>query len=224
MIDNHRSTRATSARSVRLRAALVAVPLAAGLLGVATPAQAATAGQDVTSGRATSLTCQGKGIDPAAKIHYRTETFVEAPLSTVWRVHTDLEGWPSWQTAVTTMKRLTPGPLRAGSRFRWTTPAPPTPATPATTLVITSSVQQVQRERCVRWSGPAIGDGLRIDQGIHVWTFTEVHGGVIVRTEESWTGAQVEADPDTATQYLAPGLDFWLADLKRAAEARSCDH
>ena len=44
-------------------------------------------------------------------------------------------------------------------------------------------------------------------------------GGVLVRTEESWTGAQLEADPATAIKVLAPGLDFWLADLKAAAEA-----
>ncbi|MGC4940337.1 hypothetical protein [Kribbella sp. DT2] len=35
------------------------------------------------------------------------------------------------------------------------------------------------------------------------------------------TGDQIEADPATAIKYLAPGLDAWLADLKRAAEARS---
>lgn len=75
--------------------------------------------------------------------------------------------------------------------------------------------------RCIRWTGPAIGDGLRIDRGTHVWNFAEVPGGVIVRTEESWTGAQIEADPATAIRYLAPGLDQWLADLKAAAEARA---
>ncbi|MFF0531899.1 hypothetical protein ACFYT3_26380 [Nocardia amikacinitolerans] len=39
-----------------------------------------------------------------------------------------------------------------------------------------------------------LGDGLCIDSGVHVWTFTEVDGGVLVRTEENWTGAQIEAD------------------------------
>ncbi|MFI1801960.1 hypothetical protein ACH427_32150 [Streptomyces sp. NPDC020379] len=118
------------------------------------------------------------------------------------------------------MKRLDPGPLRKGSQLRWTIPAPATPTTPATTLVITSSVQQIQHNRCVRWSGPAVGDGLRIDQGIHVWNFIKVKGGVLVRTEESWTGKQIEADPAASLTYLAPGLDAWLADLKAAAEAR----
>ena len=200
----------------RLRATLLAVPLAAAvLLGTAEPTSAQTTA-------VSSLTCRGAGIDSAAVLHHRTETFIAAPLETVWKLHTAVEGWPDWQAAVTSMKRLDPGPLRPGSRFRWTTPAPATPTTPATTLEITSTVQQVQNQRCIRWSGPAIGEGLRIDEGVHVWNFVPVRGGVLVRTEESWTGGQIEADPATAIQYLAPGLDLWLADLKAAAEARAC--
>ncbi|WIY00625.1 SRPBCC family protein [Amycolatopsis mongoliensis] len=199
--------------TTRLRSALLAVPLAAAALLAAAPADAATTAP---------LTCRGQGIDPAARLHHRTETFVKAPPSTVWKVQTGVAGWPEWQAAVTSAQRLDPGPLHPGSRFRWTTPAPATPSSPATTLVITSTVGQVQRDRCIRWTGPAIGDGLRIDRGVHVWTFTPARGGVVVRTEESWTGAQIEADPATAIKYLAPGLDRWLADLKTAAEAHPC--
>ncbi|QKV73311.1 SRPBCC family protein [Amycolatopsis sp. Hca4] len=195
----------------RLRAALLTLSVTAGLAGTAVPAGATPA---------PSLSCRGTGIDPAAQLHHRTQTLVEAPATAVWRLHTDVAGWPAWQQAVTGARRLDPGPLRPGSRFRWTTPAPPTPTTPATTLVITSTVGQVQPGRCVRWTGPAIGAGLRIDRGVHVWTFTPVRGGVLVRTEESWTGAQIEADPATALRYLAAGLDAWLADLKTTAEAR----
>jgi uncharacterized membrane protein len=197
--------------SLRLRSALLTLSLTTGLLGTAASAEAAPA---------TSLSCRGVGIDPAAQLHHRTETLIKAPPGTVWRRHTDVARWPAWQPAVTSAQRLDPGPLRSGSRFRWTTPAPPTPTTPATTLVITSTVGQLQPGRCVRWTGPAIGDGLHIDRGVHVWTFTPVPGGVLVRTEESWTGEQIEADPATAVRYLAAGLDAWLADLKTAAEAR----
>lgn len=156
----------TCANYLRLRIAAIALPLALTALlgGVSAPAQAA----DTTTPR--SLMCQGEGIDPTAQLHYQTQTFIKAPLSTVWRVHTDLAAWPDWQRAVSTMQPLTPGRLRPGSRFRWTTKVP---------------------------------------------------GGVILRTEESWTGAQIEADPATAIRYLAPGLDEWLADLKARAEAEA---
>jgi hypothetical protein len=205
----------------RTRTALAALSLGAGLLAVSacqsTPSAAPAPSGSVAP---TSVTCEGQGINPAAQLHHRTETRINAPLSTVWEVQTDVEGWPAWQKAVTSVKKLDQAELRAGSRFEWTTPAPATASTPATTLNITSTVLGVKPGECVRWSGPAVGQGLGIDEGVHVWTFTEVDGGVLVRTEESWTGGQLEADPATAIKVLAPGLDFWLADLKAAAEAR----
>ncbi|MBK3554014.1 SRPBCC family protein, partial [Streptomyces sp. MBT61] len=115
-------------------AALLTLPLAAAALlaTAAAPAGAATARP------APSLTCQGKGVDAEALVRARTETVIDAPLSTVWKLQTDVERWPDWQTHVTSMDRLDHGPFRPGSAFRWTTPVPPNPATPATSLDITS--------------------------------------------------------------------------------------
>ncbi|MFB8048517.1 SRPBCC family protein [Streptomyces rubiginosohelvolus] len=197
--------------------ALLTLPLtAAALLATAaTPAGAATARP------APSLTCQGKGVDPKALVRARTETVIDAPLSTIWKLQTDLERWPDWQTHVTSTDRLDHGPFRPGSAFRWTTPVPPNPATPATSLDITSTVRQVERGSCIRWTGPAVGEGLHID-GVHVWSFQKVRGGVLVRTEETHTGEQVDANVPYATEILEQGLEAWLGELKAAAEARSC--
>ncbi|WP_405877832.1 SRPBCC family protein [Streptomyces sp. NBC_00005] len=167
--------------------------------------------------------CGGRGIDTTALIHYTSDIVITAPLSTVWKLQTDVERWPSWQPPVITAERLDPGRLKAGSQFRWTTPAPATPTTPATTLAITSTVQELQRHNCILWSGPAIGEGLRIDEGVHLWTFRKVEGGVHVHTEETWTGTQVEADVPTATAALGAGLEAWLHDLKTTAEAHTSD-
>ncbi|WP_097982463.1 SRPBCC family protein [Streptomyces sp. f150] len=198
-------------------AALLTLPLtAAALLATAAaPAGAATARP------APSLTCQGKGVDAEALVRARTETVIDAPLSTVWKLQTDVERWPDWQTHVTSMDRLDHGPFRPGAAFRWTTPVPPNPATPATSLDITSTVRQVERGSCIRWTGPAVGEGLHID-GVHVWSFQKVRGGVLVRTEETHTGEQVEANVPYATEVLEQGLEAWLGELKAAAEARSC--
>ncbi|WP_435284393.1 SRPBCC family protein [Streptomyces koelreuteriae] len=165
--------------------------------------------------------CRGRGVDGDALIRYEADIVIKAPLSTIWKLQTDVESWPSWQPPVTTMERLDSGRLRKGSRFRWTTPAPATPTTPATTLEITSTVRELRDRDCVLWSGPAIGEGLRIDEGVHLWTYRKVKGGVRVHTEETWTGAQVEADVPTATKALGYGLDAWLRDLKAAAESRA---
>ncbi|GAA0588742.1 SRPBCC family protein [Paractinoplanes ferrugineus] len=201
----------------RVIAALFTTSLIAGVLGAATPATAAPSG-----GPHRPLTCGGQGVDATAKIRYRTEILIPAPLRTIWNLQTDVADWPAWQTAVATSERLDSGRFRAGSQFRWTTPVLETPTTPATTLVITSTVQQLRHEQCIRWTGPAVGDGLSIDKGVHVWNFTQTRRGVLVRTEETWNGAQVEADVPNSTAYLAAGLEAWLTELKTTAETDAC--
>ncbi|MFS7876065.1 SRPBCC family protein [Streptomyces asiaticus] len=230
------SNRPSPSRSHVRTTALTIALAAAGVVAMAAPqtqaapartnkantTQASTTEANTTQAAARHhdpATCRGEGVDPTARIRYRSDVVIKAPLSTVFALQTDVERWPTWQPPVLTTKRLDPGPLRKGSRFRWTTPAPATPTTPATTLTITSTVHQLKRDSCIRWSGPAIGEGLRIDEGVHVWTFTKVRGGVRVHTEETWTGDQVEADVPTATEALGQGLEAWLSDLKTTAEA-----
>ncbi|GGW93759.1 hypothetical protein GCM10010321_04180 [Streptomyces chartreusis] len=84
------------------------------------------------------LTCRGQGVDPDARVRYRTRTVIHAPLRTIWN-------------------------------------------------------------------------------------FTEAEGGVLVRTEETHTGAQVDAGVPTATKILRDGLEAGLRDLKAAAEAGTQD-
>ncbi|MFJ4100818.1 SRPBCC family protein [Amycolatopsis japonica] len=201
------------------RAALLTIPLAiAGVLGVTAPAQAAP----VHHTKPASLTCQGKGIDRSAKVHYRTETFVKAPLRTIWNLQTDVEAWPSWQNPAipVTMKRLDDGPLRKHSRFQWTIPVPPGMPYPPGDVTIVSTVRQLQPGKCLRWTGPLDGPGGMHIDGVHVWNFVKVPGGVIVRTEESHTGPQVDKDVPGSTAMLGQGLEIWLKDLKKAAEHR----
>ncbi|MFE0172204.1 SRPBCC family protein [Streptomyces sp. NPDC059002] len=202
-------------RNTTAHAALLTVPLAiVGMLGTAAAPAGATS---LHHGR--PLTCRGEGVDPDARVRYKTDVVIHAPLRTIWKLQTDVERWPSWQAHVTSMDRLDDGPFRKGSAFRWTTPVPPNPSTPATSLEITSTVEQLKHHSCIRWTGPADGEGLHID-GVHVWKFTKVKGGVRVSTEETHTGPQVDADVPAATKILGDGLEAWLRALKTTAEAQ----
>ncbi|WP_328622990.1 hypothetical protein [Streptomyces sp. NBC_00354] len=78
--------------------ALFTIPLAIGLLAAAAlPAGAAAFPGPPSPGLATSLTCRGAGVDPAARVRHRAEILINAPLRTVWKLQTDIERWPSWQ-------------------------------------------------------------------------------------------------------------------------------
>lgn len=143
-------------------------------------------------------------IDETAPVITRDSIVIHASRETVWEVHTDLPSWPEWQPGVGSMELLTDGPLRPGSSFRWHVEG----------LDVTSTVRQVEPQRRLVWGGPASG----ID-GVHVWEFTEVHDGVLVRTEESWSGPPVEADVAYAQQALDASLSTWLRNLKQRAEA-----
>ncbi|WP_405813328.1 SRPBCC family protein [Streptomyces sp. NBC_01390] len=153
-----------------------------------------------------SLTCGGVHPDETAPVITRKSIVVHAPLSTVWKVQTDVENWPTWQPNVTSVVKDTPGALRSGSVFRWATEG----------LDITSTVEKVEHGKCLAWGGPAQGIN-----AIHVWTFTPVKGGVLVRTEESWTGAPVEADTAFLQTALDASLQNWVNNLKNKSES-SC--
>ncbi|MGY2062389.1 SRPBCC family protein, partial [Nocardia gipuzkoensis] len=175
----------------RRTAALTLALTVAGALAAAAPVVQAA---PIRAQQFGAAQCQGEGTDPAALVRYRADIMIDAPLQTVWDTQTDVAGWPSWQQPVLSMVRIDDGrPLQPGSQFRWTTPGPATATTAATVMDITSTVRRIDDRRCILWSGPAIGAGVRIDEGVHLWTFTEVPGGVAVHTEETWTGAQAEA-------------------------------
>lgn len=145
-------------------------------------------------------------IDKNAPVITRDGILIHAPLHTVWKVQTDVENWPSWQPDVDVVTKDTPGRLRPGSVFRWSTEG----------LDITSTVRQADHGRRLAWGGPAQGI-----TAVHVWTFTPTRDGVLVHTEESWTGAPVDANRDALQAALDDSLRNWLGNLKREAEARA---
>ncbi|MGW6128732.1 SRPBCC family protein [Cellulomonas sp. NPDC055163] len=141
-------------------------------------------------------------VDETAPVVVRREARIEAPIDLVWRLHTDVAGWPAWQTDIATAQL--DGPLVPGATFRWTTHG----------LDIASTVYAVDAPRRILWGGPAQGI-----TGVHEWTFTADGDATIVRTAESWEGEPVRADPDALRTALEASLGSWLDSLRTTAEA-----
>ncbi|MFF6834035.1 MULTISPECIES: SRPBCC family protein [unclassified Streptomyces] len=140
-------------------------------------------------------------IDTTAPVVVRLATLVDAPLSTVWSLHTDIDGWPAWNTGID--RAQLDGPAAVGSTFTWHTHG----------LDITSTLREFVPLRRVVRDGTVEGI-----VGVHAWTFEETDGGVLVRTEESWSGAPADAATDELATALKTSLENWLGSLKARAE------
>ncbi|MFJ2259632.1 SRPBCC family protein [Streptomyces sp. NPDC087844] len=163
------------------------------------------AAHEAQPGSGTYQECRGVTVDKNAPVVSRASVLIKAPLTTVWALHTDIDAWGSWIPEITPARKKTPGPLRPGSVFEWS----------PQNMKVTSTVTAVERGRCTAWAAPVNG----ID-GVHLFTFKQVRGGVLATTEESWAGTPVEADIPGSQAALDAGLNDWVHRLKTTAETK----
>ena len=132
----------------------------------------------------------------------KREVFVQASPESVWRIHADIDAWHQWQPDITTAKLS--GPIAVGGVFRWKSGG----------LAITSTIQDLEPNRKISWSGKAIGT-----QAHHSWTFRLQESGTTITTEESMEGWLVSLLKLVSPRFLDKSLDTWLRSLKAKAEA-----
>ncbi|MEU7044225.1 SRPBCC family protein [Streptomyces varsoviensis] len=141
------------------------------------------------------------GIDETAPVTSRHSIRIAAPIERVWRLHTDIDAWPSWQTDIGSAR--IDGPVTPGSTFHWTSAG----------LTIGSTIHVVEAPGRILWAGTAHGI-----TAIHDWRF-EAHGDETqVHNAESWSGDPVDADTENMRKLLVQSLDSWLDRLRHTAE------
>ena len=141
------------------------------------------------------------GIDGDAPVIVRHQIDINAPLQTVWRLQTDVNNWPAWQTDITAARL--DGPFEPGNSFTWTSYG----------FTVTSTIYAVAERARTLWGGAARGI-----MGTHEWAYTQTPAGVHVATHESWSGQPVQADATGMQSALDKSLTDWLGHLKAAAE------
>ena len=142
-------------------------------------------------------------IDAEAPVLAHHEVEIQATLDEVWRLHTDVNAWTTWQSDISTASLE--GAFEVGSSFSWSSYG----------LAVTSTIYSITDHSRVLWGGTGAGI-----TGIHEWTFADSPTGVRVTTTESFAGAPVEADVFNMQALLDQSLTAWLQQLKTAAEAR----
>ena len=140
-------------------------------------------------------------IDRNAPVIAHHEIDISAPLDTVWRLQTDVNGWPAWQTDITAARL--DGPFEPGNSFTWTSYG----------FTVTSTIYAVAERARTLWGGA--GGGI---MGTHEWMYSQTPRGVHVDTHESFSGEAVQADITGMQSALDKSLTDWLRHLKAAAE------
>lgn len=84
-------------------------------------------------------------IDERAPVISRHSAVIAASIDTLWRLHTDINAWPTWQKAID--RAHLEGEFQPGATFTWETYG----------LSIVSIVYQVEPQRHTLWGGPSAG-------------------------------------------------------------------
>ncbi len=151
----------------------------------------------IHTGREETMNASGPGTLESVKAVY-----INAPVSKVWKIHTDINQWKSWHPAVTAAALQ--GPLKAGSVFRWKSGGVP----------IVSTIEKVMENEAISWTGKAAGMHAH-----HTWYFKKKGNGTIVSTEETIKGWLVLILMLVKPKFLEKSLDQWLEHLKSKAES-----
>jgi len=147
--------------------------------------------------------CTPSFVDRTAPVVVDREIEIDAPREVVWKLHADINAWPTWQTDITdaTLER----PLGHGVEFRWTTGG----------RTISSTVYSLHEGSDILWGGTT--DGIT---AIHEWTFTDTPTGVRVATSESMSGNALAADAANVQALVEQSLTSRLERMKAVAESR----
>jgi uncharacterized protein YndB with AHSA1/START domain len=129
---------------------------------------------------------------------------IEAPAEFIWRELMSPELWPSWYEGAENVKVVTPGPLRHGSEFSWTTMG----------LDFVSKIHEFEPPLRLSWESrkPSI-------KGYHAWVIMPTPVGCKVITEESQVGFLTAMQEIFVPKKLRRQHDLWLQQLKKRAEA-----
>lgn len=143
-------------------------------------------------------------ININAPVIARNQMEIEAPIDTVWKVLTDIKGWPTWQNSVSETEVL--GKIEEGTLFQWK----------AGSLAFKSKIHTSKPKTEFGWTGTTIGAS-----AIHNWTFTKNGNNTMVVVEESLQGIFPKLFKSYFQKNLDNGVLTNLKELKLYSEMKN---
>lgn len=140
-------------------------------------------------------------INNKASLIAKKEIEIDAPISHVWKIQTDIEKWPDWQSDVS--EASLNGELKKGTTFFWK----------AMGMNIRSSLQKVEANSVIGWTGDSFGM-----HAVHYWYFEKKGNKTLVTSEESLSGWFPKIIKLFKPQFLEDALAKSLLTLKIHAE------
>jgi len=136
-------------------------------------------------------------VDSSAGCFSKEEIIINSPVENVFKILSDINNWPAWQSAVT--KAKIDGPIEPGVTFKWK----------AGGLKINSELHTVNPYSEIGWTG-------RIwwIKAVHNWSLSNDANGTKVIVEESLKGF----GSSIMQKSLIEGMRKNLLELKNKAE------
>jgi hypothetical protein len=142
-------------------------------------------------------------LDRNAPAFAEHQIFIQASPSDIWKIITNVKGWPHWNSLVA--KSRQDRDFQAGAVFKWRSGG----------ITITSTLTEVTLHKRIMWWGSAIGT-----KAIHLWEFEAKDSGTVVKTAETLDGWLVRLMKGAFQKTLNQALQTWLRDLKSEAEKK----
>ncbi|MFD2200894.1 SRPBCC family protein [Shivajiella indica] len=140
-------------------------------------------------------------VNPNAPVLAKAKIDIQASNKEVWKVLTQLNNWPEWQTEVSSVEFQ--GPIQEGTMFNWKVGA----------LKFKSRIHTIVPQMYFGWTGEIVGV-----QAIYNWTIEESENFVTVYVEESLQGPIANILKSSFQENLKIGMEKNLLELKHATE------
>jgi uncharacterized protein YndB with AHSA1/START domain len=137
----------------------------------------------------------------AAEAQAVAQITIHAPAERVWRLLTEVDRWPAWNSAVESA--VMQGPLREGTLFVWKSQG----------FQVSSTFSEIVRLKRLSWTGSAFGT-----KAFHLWEIETAGDTVLVKTLETFDGWVPWLFKASMQKKLDETLPAWLQALKQAAE------